>query len=87
MSINEVKHTKYAGYHLATNGLVQRFIQTANESDETGDYGDMNKKIANLNFLLTYNIGKDPWVAGNVNERGGPLLYKEATDKGLYCCT
>ena len=26
--------------------------------------------------------GKDPWVAGNISEREGPLMYKVATDKG-----
>lgn len=144
---NGIKHTKSAPYHPATNGLVERFIQTFKQSMKAMKWesGDVNKKIAN--FLLTYrqtphtsthetpsklflgrdlrsrlhllkpNLrntvrvsqeksceirmnkkdrqfevgerviakdyrGKDPWVAGIISEREGPLMYKVSTDNG-----
>jgi transposase InsO family protein len=142
MSSNGIKHTQSAPYHPATNGLVERFIQTFKQSMKA-----MKQETLIANFLLTYrqtphssthetpsklflgrelrsrlhllkpNIkntvrsnqekacemrqekkyrqfevgerviardyrGKDPWVAGNISEREGPLMYKVATDKG-----
>ncbi|XP_063399775.1 uncharacterized protein K02A2.6-like [Mytilus trossulus] len=144
---NGIKHTKSAPYHPATNGLIERFIQTFKQSMKAMKWesGDVNKKIAN--FLLTYrqtphtsthetpsklflgrdlrsrlhllkpNLrntvrvsqeksceirmnkkdrqfevgerviakdyrGKDPWVAGIISEREGPLMYKVSTDNG-----
>jgi len=32
--------------------------------------------------LLRETREKDPLVAGNINEREGPLMYKVAPDKG-----
>ena len=54
ISSNGIKHTKYARYHPATNGLVERFIQTFKQSMKAmkQETSDMNKKITN--FLLTY---------------------------------
>ena len=50
ISSNGIKHTKSAPYHPATNGLVERFIQTFKQSMKAmkQETSDMNKKIATI---------------------------------------
>ena len=50
MSSNGIKHTQSPPYHPATNGLVERFIQTFKQSMKAmkQETSDMNKKIATI---------------------------------------
>jgi transposase InsO family protein len=52
--LNGITHIKSAPYHPATNGLVERFVQTFKQSMRAmkGERSDLHKKLAN--FLLVY---------------------------------
>ena len=56
MSSNGVKHIRSAPYHPASNGAVERFIQTFKQSMRAGDRGSTNLTLHHriANFLLTY---------------------------------
>ncbi|CAC5421743.1 unnamed protein product [Mytilus coruscus] len=73
---NEIKHTKSAPYHPATNGLVERFIQTFKQSMKAIQF-EVGERVIAEDYR-----GKDPWVAGIISEREGPLMYKVSTDNG-----
>ncbi|GFO04166.1 Pol polyprotein, partial [Plakobranchus ocellatus] len=54
MSSNGIKHTRSAPYHLATNGLAERMVQSFKNAMKAAkhDEGSMNLKLAR--FLLAY---------------------------------
>ena len=56
MNSNGVKHIRSAPYHPASNGAVERFIQTFKQSMRAGNRGSTNLTLHHriANFLLTY---------------------------------
>ena len=53
---NGIRHIQSAPYHPATNGAVERFIQTLKKSLRAGSRDGLNLPFSLANFLLQYRI-------------------------------
>ena len=54
MKENGIKHTKCLPYHLSSNGLAERFVQTFKQAMKAGKSDQMSLDHRLTNFLLGY---------------------------------
>ena len=54
LTANGVKHIRVAPYHPASNGAIERFVQTFKQSMKAGEHDGLTLQHRVQNFLMTY---------------------------------